>query len=155
MDYAEFVLEKWQIKVKFRELRNQVGKIMTSISDALTRIRNAQAVEKESVSVPFSNFVFDIAKVLKKEGFVGELKKKGKQPKKELIISLKYQEGDPFISSLKMVSKPGQRIYKGCKDLRKVKGGRGIFVISTSQGVMSDREARKKKAGGEIICEVW
>lgn len=128
---------------------------MTLISDFLTRIRNAQAVGKESISVPFSNFVFDIAKVLKKEGFLGEVKKRGKDTGKELIISLKYYDGEPLISSLKMISKPGQRVYKGCKDLKKVKGGRGITVLSTSQGVMSGKEARKKKAGGEIICEVW
>jgi small subunit ribosomal protein S8 len=121
----------------------------------LTRIRNAQAVKKESVSIPFSNFVFEIAKVLKREGFVGEIKKRGKQPKKELIISLKYIKEEPAISSIKMVSKPGQRTYKGYKDLGKVKGGRGIYIVSTSQGILSSKEAFKKKAGGEVICEIW
>ena len=128
---------------------------MTVVSNALTRIRNAQAVEKESVSMPFSNFIYEIAKVLKKGGFTGEVKKKGKKTEKEVIISLKYENGESSISSLKMISKSGQRIYKGHKELRRIKGGKGISIISTSQGVMSDKDARRKKIGGEIICEVW
>ena len=84
-----------------------------------------------------------------------KLKKKGKKTKKVIEITLKYNEKVPVISGLKRISKPGQRIYKRAKELKSVKGGCGIAIISTSKGLMTDKEARKQKLGGEVICEIW
>jgi len=128
---------------------------MDSISDMLNRIRNAQAVSKETVETPFSNLKYEIAKILEKEKFIEKVEKKGKKTKRFFEITLKYEEKIPAISYLKKISKPGQRIYLPAKKLKKVKGGYGIAIISTSHGLMSDKEARKQKLGGEILCEIW
>lgn len=125
------------------------------ISDMLNQIRNAQAVSKISVDIPFSNLKCAIAEILEKEGFVSDIEKKGKKTKKILKINLKYNERIPAISGLKRVSKPGQRIYFSADKVKRVRGGYGIQVVSTSKGLMTDKEARKQKLGGEIICEVW
>jgi len=125
------------------------------ISDMLTSIKNAQAVLKETVEVPFSNFKYEIAKILEKNGFIAKAEKKGKKIKKLIEITLKYDNKRPAISGLKKISKPGQRIYKKAKELKPVKGGYGIAIISTSKGLMTNKEARKQKLGGEVICEMW
>ena len=125
------------------------------VADMLNRIRNAQAVLKETVDIPISNLRYEIAKILEKGGFVAEVEKKGKKTKKVIGITLKYNEKVPVISGLKKISKPGQRIYKRAKELKSVKGGCGIAIISTSKGLMTDKEARKQKLGGEVICEIW
>lgn len=125
------------------------------ISNMLTQIRNAQMVKKEAISIPYSDLNFEVARVLKEKGFLKEVDKKGRKNKKKLEIGLRYQDGVPAISGIKKVSKSSQRVYKGYQEIRKIKGGYGISVISTSKGVMADEEAKKKKAGGEIICEVW
>ncbi len=134
-------------------------KFMTDpVADMLNRIRNAQAVLKETVDIPLSNLRYEIAKILEKGGFVAEVEKKGKKTKKVIEITLKYNEKIPVISGLKRISKPGQRIYKRAKELKPVKGGYGIAIISTSKGgggLMTDKEARKQKLGGEVICEIW
>jgi len=128
---------------------------MDPISDMLTQIRNAQAVKKETVNVPFSNLKYEIAKVLEKEGFLKKVGKQGKKTRKKIEIILKYDSGTPVISGLRRISKPGQRIYKKRREIKRVKGGYGKTIISTSKGLMTDREARKQKLGGEVICEVW
>jgi len=128
---------------------------MDPISDMLTIIRNAQAVRKETVNVPFSNLKYEIAKVLEKEGFLKKVGKQGKKTRKKIEIILKYDSGAPVISGLKRISKPGQRIYKKRREIKRVKGGYGKTIISTSKGLMTDREAKKQKLGGEIICEIW
>ena len=125
------------------------------ITDMLNRIRNAQAVLKPTVDIPFSNLKYEIAKVLEKRGFVEKIEKKGKRIKKIFEIVLKYDDKIPAISGLKRVSKPGQRIYKGFEGLRSVRGGYGIAVVSTPKGLMTDKESRKQKLGGEVLCEVW
>ncbi len=126
------------------------------VTDMLNRIRNAQAVLKETVDIPISNLRYEIAKILEKGGFVAEVEKKGKKTKKVIEITLKYNEKVPVISGLKRISKPGKRIYKKAKELKPVKGGYGIAIISTSKGgLMTDKEARKQKLGGEVICEIW
>ena len=125
------------------------------IADMLNRIRNAQAVLKETVDIPISNLKYEVAKILEKGGFVSGVEKKGKKAKKVIEITLKYNEKIPVISGLKRISKPGQRIYKRAKELKSVKGGYGIAIISTSKGLMTDKEARKQKLGGEVICEIW
>lgn len=129
---------------------------MDSVSDMLTSIRNAILVKHPTVSVPFSNLKYEILKILEKEGFIEKVEKKGKKSKKILEITLKYTEdGLSIISGLKRVSKPGQRIYAGRKNIKRVKGGYGIAIISTSQGLMTDKNARRQKLGGEVICEIW
>lgn len=126
-----------------------------TIADMLTQIRNAQAVDKETVSIPFSNLKYEIAEILEKGGFVEKVKKRGRKERKKIEITLKYENEIPAISNLKVVSRPGQRIYKSYKEIGRVKGGYGIVIISTSKGLMTDKEARKQKIGGEVICEIW
>jgi small subunit ribosomal protein S8 len=128
---------------------------MDPISDMLTSIKNAQAVHHPTVEVPFSNLKYEIAKILEKEKFIEKVEKKGKKAKKIIEITLKYQDKVPAISGLKRISKPGQRIYQKVKKIKRVKGGYGIAIISTSKGLMTDKEARKQKLGGEVICEIW
>ncbi|WP_028862266.1 30S ribosomal protein S8 [Psychromonas aquimarina] len=123
------------------------------ISDMLTRIRNGQAASKVSVKMPSSKQKVAIAAVLKAEGYVTDFVVAG-DTKPELEVTLKYFEGKKVIDTLKRVSRPGLRIYKGANDLPKVMAGLGIAIVSTSQGVMTDRAARKASIGGEIICYV-
>ena len=132
------------------------------ITDMLNRIRNAQAVSKETVVVPFSNLKYEIAKILEKEGFVEKVEKRGRKEKKFLEITLKYlkdksnrQKMEPVILGLKRISKPGQRIYAGAKKIKLVRGGYGMAIISTPEGLMINKEARRKKLGGEILFEIW
>jgi len=124
------------------------------IADMLTRIRNAQAANKASVSMPSSKSKEAIASLLKQEGYVENIDKEVDGNKATMTISLKYYEGKPVIDELQRVSRPGLRIYKNSSDLPQVRGGLGVAVISTSKGVMSDREARKSGIGGEVICYV-
>ncbi len=128
---------------------------MDPIADMLTQIRNAQAVLKETVDVPFSNLKYEIAKILEREKFIEKAEKKGKKVKKTIEITLKYDNKIPVISGLKRISKSGQRIYLPVKKIKSVRGGYGMAIISTSRGLMTDKEARKQKAGGEILCEIW
>jgi len=125
------------------------------ISDMLISIKNAQAVGHLTVSVPFSNLKYEIAKILEKEDFIEKVEKKGRGVKKFLEITLKYDGKVPAISDLKRISKSGQRIYLPYKKIKKVKEGLGITIISTSKGLMTNKEARKQKLGGEVICEIW
>ncbi|WP_022940341.1 30S ribosomal protein S8 [Psychromonas hadalis] len=123
------------------------------ISDMLTRIRNGQAASKVSVKMPSSKQKVAIAAVLKAEGYVSEYVVSG-DTKPELEVTLKYFEGKKVIDTIKRVSRPGLRIYKGASNLPKVMAGLGIAIVSTSHGVMTDRAARKASIGGEIICYV-
>lgn len=128
---------------------------MDPIADMLTSIRNAQAVLKKKVRVPFSKFKFQIAKILEREGFLGRVVKKGRGPKKFIIITLKYKDKEPIMSGLQRVSKPGHPIYIGAQEIKPVKSGFGTSIISTSQGLMTGKEARRKNLGGELICRIW
>lgn len=123
------------------------------ISDMLTRIRNGQAASKVSVKMPSSKQKVAIAAVLKAEGYISDFVVAG-DIKPELEVTLKYFEGKKVIDTIKRVSRPGLRIYKGANDLPKVMAGLGIAIISTSHGVMTDRAARNASIGGEIICYV-
>ena len=125
------------------------------ITDMLNQIKSAQAVGKTEVLIPLSKLKNEIANLLSKEGFVGEVKKAAKGKIKGLKITLKYNEGIPAIEGFKRVSKPGQRIYQGVHDIKKVHGGYGMSIISTSKGLMTNKEAKYKKMGGEVICQVW
>ncbi|MHB1353214.1 MAG: 30S ribosomal protein S8 [Thiobacillus sp.] len=124
------------------------------IADMLTRIRNAQQVEKMSVAMPSSKVKVAIAKVLKDEGYIEDFAVRGEAGKPELELQLKYYAGRPVIEHIERVSKPGLRIYKGAEDLPRVKNGLGVAIVSTSSGVMTDRHARAKGVGGEVLCFV-
>ncbi len=124
------------------------------VSDMLTRIRNAQAVNKKEVSMPHSKMKVAIAKVLENEGYIVGFREEGAICDHTLIIVLKYYEGKPVIDNLKRVSRPGLRIYKNKTELPEVRNGLGLAIVSTSKGVMSCREARRIGEGGEIICFV-
>ncbi|VUX55502.1 30S ribosomal protein S8 [uncultured Woeseiaceae bacterium] len=124
------------------------------VSDMLTRIRNGQKARKVSVSMPASTVKVAVAGVLKDEGYITDFASSGEGAMKTLSVELKYFEGAPVIEKVQRVSKPGLRIYRGKDDLPKVLGGLGIAIVSTSAGVMSDRQARKQGIGGEVICVV-
>jgi small subunit ribosomal protein S8 len=124
------------------------------ISDMLTRIRNGQKARKVSVAMPLSNTKTAIAKVLKNEGYITDYSAEGESANSKLIVELKYFEGLPVIERVQRVSKPGLRIYRGKEDLPKVLGGLGVAIVSTSAGVMSDRQAREQGIGGEVLCIV-
>jgi small subunit ribosomal protein S8 len=124
------------------------------IADMLTRIRNAQMAEKMAVSMPSSKIKVAIAKVLKDEGYIDDFAVRGNTGKNELDIALKYYAGRPVIERIERVSKPGLRVYKGKDDLPKVLNGLGIAIVSTPQGVMTDRGARAANTGGEVLCIV-
>ena len=125
------------------------------ISDMLNRIRNAQAVGLPVVEIPFSEFKYKIAEILEKNNFIEKVEKKGKKMKKILEITLKYEDKVPIISGLKRISKPGQRIYLNHRKIKRVMGGFGIAIVSTPKGLITDKEARKQKLGGEVLCEIW
>jgi small subunit ribosomal protein S8 len=128
-----------------------------TISDMLTRIRNACSVRHPTTQVPTTKMTRSIAKVLKEEGFIEGYEEVGEGVNKQLLISLKYKgrNRQPLIGTLKRVSKPGLRVYSTSKDLPRVLGGIGIAIVSTSRGIMTDREARKQGVGGEVLCYVW
>ncbi|MGM0368974.1 MAG: 30S ribosomal protein S8 [Bacillota bacterium] len=126
------------------------------IADLLTRIRNATQLSKDRVRIPASNVKEAIANLLSEEGFVKGYKKYANNDQGTLEVFLKYGENDEkVITGLKRISKPGLRVYAGKDELPKVLGGLGVAVISTSQGVMTDKEARKNGIGGEVLCYVW
>ncbi len=128
---------------------------MDPIANMLTSIRNGQMASMEMVKIPFSKIKLEIAKVLVRESLLKKVEKKGRGTKRIIEMELKYKEGVPVMSSLKRVSKPGQRIYIKLKDVRPVRNDYGILIISTSKGLMTNREAKKQKLGGEIICKIW
>jgi small subunit ribosomal protein S8 len=124
------------------------------IADMLTRIRNAQSVEKAVVSMPSSKLKVAIAQVLKDEGYIEDYAVRGEQNKPELEISLKYYAGRPVIERIERVSRPGLRIYKGRNDIPSVMNGLGVAIVTTPRGVMTDRKARASGVGGEVLCYV-
>ena len=129
---------------------------MDLISSMLTEIRNALAVKKPFISINASNFKYEVANTLVGLGYLRSVNKVGRGVKKYLKIELKYDNnGDPIIKQIKKISKPGQRIYSSKYKLKSVKSGMGYAIISTSQGLMSNKEAKKKGLGGEVICEVF
>ncbi|MDP4909890.1 MAG: 30S ribosomal protein S8 [Burkholderiaceae bacterium] len=124
------------------------------IADMLTRIRNAQQVDKTSVTMPSSKLKVAIAAVLQDEGYVDSYSIKGTAQKPELEITLKYYAGRPVIERIERVSRPGLRIYKGNGSIPQVMNGLGVAIVSTSRGVMTDRRARANGVGGEVLCYV-
>lgn len=125
------------------------------IADLLTRIRNGHAAKKNVVKLPFSKMKLAIVEVLQEEGYIESSKITELTPaKKQLEVVLKYYDGKPVISTIDRMSRPGLRIYRGKNTMPKVLGGLGIAIVSTSSGVMSDRQARKLGHGGEVLCTV-
>ena len=125
------------------------------IADMLTRIRNAVSVERPNVQLPISKVKRGLAEVLKREGYIWDFAEVESSPINQLQLELKYgPNGERVIQKIRRISTPGRRVYSKAKDLRPVLNGLGIQIISTSKGVMSDREARRENVGGEVLCEV-
>ena len=126
------------------------------IADMLTRIRNANQVHHETVSMPSSKLKAELAKLLKSEGFITDYEVKAEGKFNTLTITLKYDANKkPVISKLERVSKPGLRSYSKAKNMPQVLGGMGVAIVSTSKGLLTDRKAKKENVGGEILCYVW
>lgn len=125
------------------------------ISDMLTRIRNASAVVKPEVRIPYSKTKFAVAKILAEAGYIVSVDKDGEGVHAEIVVGLKYDGRIPAIRNLKRVSTPGCRVYAGYSDLPRVLSDQGLAIVSTSQGIMNNKEARRRKLGGEVICEVY
>lgn len=126
-----------------------------TISDFLTVIRNGLSVNKKSILVPCSNMKVEIAKVLKDEGYIRDYKEEDKDGKRFLTVFLKYVDGESVIHEIKRVSRSGRRHYSKTNDIKSVIGGLGIAIITTSGGIMTDRQAKKLGVGGEVVCNVW
>ena len=134
--------------------KKETQMVNDTISDMLTRIRNASLVKNSSVSLPLTRLSQQICQILEREGFIESFQRVSNR---ELTVSLKYKgpESKPCITNLRRISKPGLRIYTNRKDIPKILGGMGVLILSTSRGIMTDREARFYGIGGEILCSVW
>ncbi len=125
------------------------------IADMLTRIRNALMVKKETVEIPASKMKSEIARILLEEGYVANVEKVEDGYNGKLVLTLKYADGRSVIGGLERVSKPGLRTYSGAQEMPKVMGGFGIAIVSTNQGIMTDKQAKKLNVGGEVLCYVY
>tara|TARA_Y100001970_G_C14053990_1_gene760489 strand:+ start:537 stop:983 length:447 start_codon:yes stop_codon:yes gene_type:complete len=148
------------LKEKFQEWLNLAGRkeimsLSDPIGDMIARIKNAQLRNHKVVELPSSNFKISISEILKSEGYIVDYKINDENKKPTLTINLKYHSGNPVISTIERVSKPGRRIFSSAESLPKINNGLGIAIISTPKGVMTDLDARKQKVGGEIICKVF
>lgn len=126
------------------------------IADMLTQVRNANTALRPKVAMPASKAKEEIAKILVSEGFVDGYEVEGEVPRRDLVIKLRYDsDRKRALRGLRRISSPGRRIYKGATELPRSRGGLGVVIVSTSQGLLPDREARRRKLGGEVMCEVW
>lgn len=125
------------------------------IADMLTRIRNAIGAHHETVSIPASKVKLNIANILLTEGYISKIEETQEDVRKNIVLTLKYNGKQNVISGLKRISKPGLRIYAKCDELPKVLNGLGIAIISTSKGLLTDKQAREKKLGGEVLAYIW
>ena len=126
------------------------------IADMLTRIRNANTALHPETTMPSSKLKEQVARILSEEGFIDGYKVEDARVGKELTVRLRYNtERQPILTGIKRISKPGLRVYSSASDVPRVRGGIGVSIVSTSDGIMTDREARKRNVGGEILCEVW
>lgn len=123
--------------------------------DLLTKLKNAQKAKKETLKVPFTTMDFAVAEILAARGFVGAVSKKGRAPKRVIDIDLKYDGDKGAISGINFLSVPSRRLYVGYQELRPVKQGFGISIISTPNGILTNKEARKAKVGGQLLFEIW
>ena len=130
--------------------------ISDPISDMLTRVRNASSAVHPSVEMPHSKIKSEVARILKKEGYIADYVTEGEAAKRTLKLYLKYtSEEDPIIKGLKRISKPGLRQYVNAAEIPRVLGGIGTAILSTSNGLLTDKEARQKHTGGEVLCHIW
>lgn len=125
------------------------------LSDFLTRIRNGQAAHLDAIEAPSSRLKLTVAQILEREGFVGAVSEAHDGPKKTIRVGLKYEGKQPVIRSIIRVSTPGRRVYRGGRELPRVLSDIGIAIVSTSMGLMTNKEARKRKLGGEVLCEIY
>jgi small subunit ribosomal protein S8 len=129
---------------------------MDPIADMFTKIRNAQAVKKEMVLIPYSKLKMEIAKVFLKNNYIKEINRRGKKNKKSIELVLSYDEnGKGVINHIGRISKPSRRVYLSFKEIKPVRHGFGIMLLSTTKGILTDKEAKKEKVGGEALCEIW
>ena len=146
------------MKARFQELRNPPGNYMVtdSVGDFIIQLKNAAAVRKPSVTLPYSNLRFAIAETLRKEGYLTAVEKQGKKVRKSLEVELAYAKGGlPKIAGVERISKPGRRLYSRVIQLKPVKSGKGSLILSTPKGILTDRQARKEKVGGEALFKIW
>ena len=129
--------------------------VTDTIADMLTRIRNANQMRYEEVTVPASNIKKEIARILKEEGFINDYKIVSDDAQGTIVLTLKYNKKERVITGLKRISKPGLRVYAKNDEIPKVLNGLGIAIISTSKGIMTDKEARKENIGGEVLAYIW
>ena len=129
--------------------------VTDTIADMLTRIRNANQMRYEEVQVPASNIKKEIARILKEEGFIKDYKIESDDAQGTIVLTLKYNKKERVITGLKRISKPGLRVYAKNDEIPKVLNGLGIAIISTSKGIMTDKEARKENIGGEVLAYIW
>jgi len=126
------------------------------VSDLLMRIRNAHMAKHDRVDVPSSKLKAEICRILKEAGYIRNYRQMEQQPVPVLRVFLEYDDsGEPAITHLRRISKPGRRVYRGADDIRPVLNGRGLGVISTNVGLLTDRQARERRVGGEVLCEIW
>ena len=128
--------------------------VTDSISDFIIRLQNASRANKETVSLPFSQMKFAIAEILEREGYIASIDKKSKKGG-VLSVVLAYKNGKPTIQGVKRISKPSRRIYMGVRDVRPIKRGHGLLVLSTPAGITTGKEAQMKRVGGEALFEIW
>ena len=129
--------------------------VIDPIADMLTRIRNAQAVAHQTVVFPFSKLKLKLAEILEEEGLIGKVVTQGRKTKKVIEIELKYQKDRPIINVIRKISKPGRRVYIKKDEIKPIRQGFGVAIISTSQGLMTNKQAKEKGLGGEVFCEIW
>ena len=132
-----------------------MGLVTDPIADMITRIRNANRAKKEKLEIPFSKIKLEIARILKEEGYILDYYYKEDSKQGVIIIILKYSGKQRTITNLKRISKPGLRVYVNKSDIPEVLGGLGISILSTSNGIMTGKEAKKKHFGGEVLCYIW
>jgi small subunit ribosomal protein S8 len=126
------------------------------IADLLTRIRNAHRAKHDRLDVPASNLKLEVCRILKEEGYIKNVELVDGEPRSVIRVFLAYnKEGKPGIERMQRVSTPGRRVYRGADDIKPVLNGLGVGIVSTSQGLMTDRQARQRRVGGEVLCEIW
>ncbi len=125
------------------------------IADLLIRVKNANQAGKSEVLMPFSKIKHNIATLLSKEGYVGDVSSRGKKTIKDLVITLKYDSDKPVINGTERVSKPSRRMYLSVREVFPVKHGKGLLVLSTPKGILTDKQARKERVGGEALFKIW
>jgi len=129
--------------------------VTDQIADLLTRIRNGAKAGHRTVNIPRSNMKLAIANILKEQGYIADVSEETDGVQGKIVVTLRYFNRQPAIREIKRASKPGRRLYVASDELPRVKNGLGIAIISTSQGVLTDKEARRRKIGGEFVCTVW